>query len=233
MQFDPPLRPARLIRRYKRFLADVTLEDGADITVSVPNTGSMMGLTAPGSRVWLSHSEDPKRKYAHRLEIVEADGTLVGINTGLPNRLTEEAISIGLIDDLATYPELKREQRYGENSRIDILLSAADRPDAYVEVKNVHMRRYEGLAEFPDTVTARGAKHLNELANMIRDGNRAIMIYLIQRADCERFQLCGDLDPAYFRAFHDAKKVGVEAYAVRCQITAEAITPECVIPFDM
>ncbi|MEX0347233.1 MAG: DNA/RNA nuclease SfsA [Rhizobiaceae bacterium] len=233
MFFDPPLRPARLIRRYKRFLADVTLDDGREITVSVPNTGSMMGLTAPNSRVWLSHSDDPKRKYAHRLEIVEAEGTLVGINTGLPNRLTEEAISAGLIGDLATYPGLKREQRYGENSRIDILLSCPDRADAYVEVKNVHMRRHEGLAEFPDTVTARGAKHLNELANMVRTGHRAIMIYLIQRADCDRFRLCDDLDPKYCKAFDEARNAGVEAFAVRCQIRAEAITPECVIPFEI
>ena len=232
MKFAPPLRPARLIRRYKRFLADVTLNDGSGVTVSVPNTGSMMGLTAPGSRVWLSRSDDPKRKYAHRLEIVEADGTLVGINTGLPNRLTEEAIAGGLIDDLRDYPALKRERRYGENSRIDLLLSGAGRPDAYVEVKNVHMRRREGLAEFPDTVTARGAKHLNELAKMAAAGHRAIMIYLVQRADCQRFRLCGDLDPAYCRAFDDARATGVEAFAVRCQIRTDGISPECVIPFD-
>lgn len=233
MRFDPPLRPARLIRRYKRFLADVTLLDGGEITVSVPNTGSMMGLTTPGSRIWLSHSDDPKRKYAHRLEIVEADGTLVGINTGLPNRLTEEAIAMGLIDDLGDYPELRREQRYGENSRIDILLQSPNRPPAYVEVKNVHMRRREGLAEFPDTVTARGAKHLDELARMVESGHRAVMVYLIQRADCERFSLCDDLDPTYVAAFGRARAAGVEAFAVRCQINADAITPECVIPFEM
>lgn len=233
MIFAPPLKPARLIRRYKRFLADVILEDGSETTVSVPNTGSMMGLTAPDSPVWLSHSADPKRKYAHRLEIVEADGTLVGINTGLPNRLTEEAILQGLIDDLADYPELKREQRYGQNSRIDILLSGPDRPLTYVEVKNVHMRRYEGLAEFPDTVTARGAKHLNELARMVAEGHRAIMVYLIQRSDCERFRLCRDLDPTYTDAFDRAYEAGVEAFAVRCQIKSTGITPDCVIPFDM
>lgn len=233
MRFDPPLRPARLIRRYKRFLADVTLPDGGEITVSVPNTGSMMGLTAPGSRVWLSHSDDPKRKYAHRLEIVEADETLVGINTGLPNRLTEEAIAMGLIDDLGDYRQLRREQRYGENSRIDILLEGPGRPATYVEVKNVHMRRHTGLAEFPDTVTARGAKHLDELVRMVESGHRAVMVYLIQRADCERFSLCGDLDPAYVAAFDRACAAGVEAFAVRCQISTDAITPDCVIPFAM
>ncbi len=229
MQFPEPLIEARLIRRYKRFLADVILEDGTQITVSVPNTGSMLGLTAEGSRVFLSHSDDPKRKYAHRLEIVEADDTLVGINTGLPNRLAEEAIRAGLVSDLAAYPVLKREQRYGERSRIDMLLEAADRARAYVEVKNVHFMREPGLAEFPDTVTERGARHLHELIGMRAAGHRAIMIYLVQRGDCDRFRLCGDLDPAYAAAFAQASAAGVEAYAIKCQITPEAIRPDRLI----
>ncbi|MDV6224757.1 DNA/RNA nuclease SfsA [Nitratireductor aquimarinus] len=229
MQFPEPLIEARLIRRYKRFLADVILEDGTQITVSVPNTGSMLGLTAEGSRVFLSRSDDPKRKYAHRLEIVEADNTLVGINTGLPNRLAEEAIRAGLVSDLAAYPVLKREQRYGERSRIDMLLEAADRARAYVEVKNVHFMREPGLAEFPDTVTERGARHLHELIGMRAAGHRAIMIYLVQRGDCDRFRLCGDLDPAYAAAFAQASAAGVEAYAIKCQITPEAIRPDRLI----
>ncbi len=147
--------------------------------------------------------------------------------------MTEEAINDGLIDDLGHYPQLKREQKYGENSRIDLLLTGDGRRDTYVEVKNVHMRRHTGLAEFPDTVTARGAKHLEELARMVEAGHRAIMVYLIQRADCERFQLCGDLDPVYCAAFDRALNAGVEAFAVRCQITSDSISPECVIPFDM
>ncbi len=232
MQFDPQLVPGRLIRRYKRFLADVTLEDGTEITASVPNTGSMMGLTAPGSRVYLSVSSDPKRKYAHRLEIVEADDTLVGINTGLPNRLTEEAIRTGLIGDLARYGTLKREQKYGTNSRIDILLDDAERGRAYVEVKNVHLRRSPGLAEFPDTRTERGAKHLRELGDMAQAGHRAIMVYLVQRADCERLKLCRDLDPGYAAEFDRAVARGLEAFAVRCQISAEAIVPDRLIPVD-
>lgn len=229
MLFPEPLIEARLIRRYKRFLADVILQDGTQITVSVPNTGSMLGLTAEGSRVFLSRSDDPKRKYAHRLEIVEADDTLVGINTGLPNRLAEEAIRTGLVSDLAAYPVLKREQRYGERSRIDMLLEATDRPSAYVEVKNVHFMREPGLAEFPDTVTERGARHLHELIGMRAAGHRAIMIYLVQRGDCDRFRLCGDLDPAYAAAFAQASAAGVEAYAVKCQITPEAIRPDRLI----
>ncbi|EKF19732.1 DNA/RNA nuclease SfsA [Nitratireductor pacificus] len=229
MRFSPPLIEARLIRRYKRFLADVVLPDGQTATVSVPNTGSMLGLTAEGSRIFLSRSDNPKRKYSHRLEIVEADGTLVGINTALPNRLTEEAIAAGLIDDLAAYPELKREQRYGERSRIDLLLEHPDRPPAYVEVKNVHFRRQAGLAEFPDTVTQRGARHLDELARMRAAGCRAVMVYLIQRDDCDRFRLCDDLDPGYVAAFQRASAAGVEAYAVRCHISPEAIVPDRAI----
>ena len=232
MRFDPPLIEATLQRRYKRFLADVTLADGAQITVSVPNTGSMMGLTDPGSRVLLSRSDDPKRKYAHRLEIVEADGTLVGVNTGLPNRLTEEAIAAGLIGDLHDYADLRREQKYGANSRIDILLDDPVRARAYVEVKNVHLMRTPGLAEFPDTRTARGAKHLRELGDMAEAGHRAIMVFLIQRGDCDGFRLCRDLDPGYAAEFDRAIGRGVEAVAVRCQISKQAIVPETLVAID-
>lgn len=232
MRFDPPLIPATLIKRYKRFLADVTLADGSQITCSVPNTGSMMGLSAPGSKVWLSQSDNPKRKYAHTLELVEADGTIVGINTGLPNRLADEAISLGLISNLADYPVRKREQKYGENSRIDILLEGPGMPNAYVEVKNVHLVRHKNLAEFPDSVTTRGAKHLRELAAMEEAGHRAVMVYLIQRADCERFKLCRDMDPTYCEAFDDAVSRGVEAYAIRCQISHQEIAPQAAILID-
>ncbi|MCR4267543.1 DNA/RNA nuclease SfsA [Nitratireductor sp. ZSWI3] len=229
MQFSEPLIEARLIRRYKRFLADVVLADGSHITVSVPNTGSMLGLTQTGSRVYLSRSDDPKRKYAHRLEIVEADDTLVGINTGLPNRLAEEAIGAGLVADLADYATIRREQRYGERSRIDMLLEHPGRPSAYVEVKNVHFMRQAGLAEFPDTVTARGTRHLEELARMCAAGHRAIMIYLVQRSDCDRFRLCDDLDPTYEAAFRRARDAGVEACAVKCHISPTAIVPHSAI----
>ncbi|PHP67954.1 DNA/RNA nuclease SfsA [Zhengella mangrovi] len=224
MRFPSPLIPATLIRRYKRFLADVTLDNGDVTTVSVPNTGSMMGLSDPGMRVWLSRSDNPKRKYAHTLEMVEADGAMVGINTGLPNRLVEEAILSGLLPDLAGWQTLKREQRYGANSRIDILLEDPDRGLAYVEVKNVHLMRVPGLAEFPDTVTARGTKHLGQLAAMVAEGHKAVMVYLIQRGDCSRFRLCGDLDPAYAAAFEAASAAGVEAYALGCDLTETDIT---------
>jgi sugar fermentation stimulation protein A len=232
MQFDPPLVPARLVARYKRFLFDAILADGTPITGSCPNTGSMRGLTAPGSAIWLSQHDSKTRKYRHMLEMVEADGTLVGINTGMPNRLAEEAIRTGLVADLATYGEIRREQRYGQNSRIDLLLLDAARAPAYVEVKNVHFTRTTGLAEFPDSVTSRGAKHLDELGDMVEAGCRAVMLYIIQRDDCDCLQICEELDPVYGAAFRRARRRGVEAYAVTCCITPEGIWPSRPIMMD-
>ncbi|MEM8539873.1 MAG: DNA/RNA nuclease SfsA [Pseudomonadota bacterium] len=232
MIFDPPLIKGTLIKRYKRFLADIILEDGREITASVPNTGSMLGLTSPGSSVWLSVNNDGKRKYPHALQLVEADGTTVGINTHLPNRLTEEAIRAALVDNLAEYESLRREQKYGQNSRIDFLLEDQKKGKAYVEVKNVHFTRRKNIAEFPDTVTERGAKHLRELSAMAKQGHRAIMIYLIQRDDFEKLQLCRDLDADYCQEFDRAVKAGVEAFAIRCQISPEAIVPEKLVPID-
>lgn len=232
MIFDPPLVRATLLRRYKRFLADCVLEDGTQITASVPNTGSMAGLTTPGSTVWLSVANDPKRKYVHRLELVEADGICVGINTAMPNKLALEAIAAGMIDNLQNYETLKTEQRYGQNSRIDILLNDNDLGTCYVEVKNVHFMRKRGRAEFPDSQTSRGAKHLVELSEMVRQGHRAIMVYLVQRDDCNTFSLCKDLDPFYADAFASAMKAGVEACCIRCHITPNSITALGQIPID-
>ncbi|TPW26364.1 DNA/RNA nuclease SfsA [Pararhizobium mangrovi] len=232
MLFAEPLTPAVLVRRYKRFLFDARLDDGRAITGSCPNTGSMMGLTAPGSRIWLSEHDSPTRKYRHALELVEADGTIVGINTGLPNRLAEEAILAGLVSDLASYAHLKREQKYGQASRIDLLLDDPVRGRAYVEVKNVHLMRKPGLAEFPDSITSRGARHLQELAAMVASGHRAIMLFVIQRRDCRRLQLCRDLDKAYCAAFDHAIAAGVEAYALRCEINTGSITPSGLVPIE-
>ncbi len=229
MRFDPPLVPARLLRRYKRFLADVQFEDGEAATVHCPNPGAMLGLDAPGARIWLSPARNPARKLRWTWELAEApDGQggsgLVGINTGHPNRLAAEAIAAGSLPDLAGYPELRREVRYGKNSRIDLLLQAPERPDCYVEVKNVHLRRQGDLAEFPDCVTARGAKHLEELGDMVEQGHRAVMLYLVQRSDCSTFAIAADIDPAYARGLERALKRGVEALCVACMITPEEIT---------
>lgn len=232
MIFDPPLVSATLVQRYKRFLFDAVLDDGTPITGSCPNTGSMRGLTTPGSRIWVSLHDSPTRKYRHMLEMVEVDGVAVGINTGLPNRLAEEAIRMSTIPELAEYGTIRREQRYGRNSRIDFLLTDPGLPDAYVEVKNVHFIREARLAEFPDTVTKRGAKHLDELGDMVEMGHRAVMLYVIQRQDCERFRLCSDLDPGYAAAFRRAAARGVEAYALRCRVTPTEIVATDLIPMD-
>ncbi|MBC7280743.1 DNA/RNA nuclease SfsA [Hoeflea sp.] len=232
MHFDPPLIPATLVRRYKRFLFDAELETGELITGFCPNTGSMRGLTAPGSRCYLTEHSGGTRKYRHALELVEADGTLVGINTARPNRLVEEAITAGLIGSLGDYAVCRPEQKYGVNSRIDFLLSDPERGLAYVEVKNVHFCRSPSLAEFPDSVTSRGAKHLEELGAMAEAGHRAIMVYLIQRADVDRLSMCRDLDPAYAAAFDRAMKRGVEACAIRCKITSHEIRAESLVPVE-
>ncbi|THF54045.1 DNA/RNA nuclease SfsA [Allorhizobium terrae] len=233
MKFDPELVPATLIRRYKRFLFDATLDSGEEITGFCPNTGSMRGLTAPGSRIWLSIHDSPSRKYRYGFELIEAENTLVGVNTALPNKLAIEAIQAGLVSDLAQYSSLRTEQRYGENSRIDLLLSTPNREDCYVEVKNVHFIRTKGLAEFPDSVTTRGAKHLNELGKLVQSGKRAVMLYIIQRDDCDGLAICGDLDPGYGRAFQAAIAQGVEAYAVKCAITPYFIAPHKNVVIDL
>ncbi len=230
MLFDPPLVEGRLIARYKRFLFDAELEDGTIITGNCPNTGSMLGLTTPGSRIFMSVHDKPGRKYAHQFEMIEADGTMVGVNTGMPNRIAEEAILAHMIPSLSPYPLLAREKRYGGNSRIDILLSGKNLPTAYVEVKNVHFSRTPGLAEFPDTKTERGTKHLAELGEMAEAGHRAVMLYVIQRGDCAEFRICADLDPAYAAAFERARARGVEAYALDCAVSQSQITANSLIP---
>jgi sugar fermentation stimulation protein A len=230
----PPLLRGTLIARYKRFLADVRLDDGRLVTAACPNTGSMLGLTAAGSAVWLSESDSPTRKYRFTWELVEADlgrgPALVGINTGHPNRLVAEALAARRIRALAGYPTLRREVRYGENSRIDLLLECARKGLCYVEVKNVHLSRRHGLAEFPDSVTARGAKHLAELSLMVRQGHRAVMVFLIQRGEARRLALARDIDPAYGAALDTAIAAGVEAIALRCRMSTAEIVVDRPVP---
>jgi sugar fermentation stimulation protein A len=227
MRFAKPLIPATLNRRYKRFLADVTLPDGSETTVHVANPGSMLGLVTPGSRIFLSKSENATRKLPLSWELVEVDfgsgPELVGVNTGHPNRLVEEAISAGAVTDLCGYGRLRREVKYGKSSRIDLLLEHDGRPSCFVEVKNVHMMREKGRAEFPDSVTARGAKHLDELAAEVRSGARAVMVFLVQIGSAEGVALARDIDPTYGAAFDRARGAGVEAIALGCRISSEGI----------
>jgi sugar fermentation stimulation protein A len=196
----------------------------------------MLGLVAPGSTVWLSMNDSPTRKYRHTWEMVEADlgegPCLVGINTSHPNRLVTEAITDGQIPELKGYASLRREVRYGRASRIDILLDDPKRGLAYVEIKNVHLSRRAGLAEFPDCATERGVKHLGELSEMAQQGHRAVMLYLIQRADAQKFALADDLDPLYASAFETARAAGVEAFAYRCRLSPEEIRLEKPVSFQ-
>ncbi len=210
MRFGSPLIPARLVRRYKRFLADAVLEDGTEVTAHCPNPGSMMGLAEPGMRIWLEPAQ-PGRKLPYAWRLVELSaGHLAGIDTGVPNRVVGEALRDGRIPELAAYGTVKPEQRYGKASRVDFLLSEPGLPDAYLEVKNVHLRREGDWAEFPDCITARGARHLGELAQMVAEGHRAVMLYLVQRTDCARFRLASDIDPLYAAAAGAAQQAGVE-----------------------
>ena len=234
MKFPSPLLKATLTQRYKRFLADVVLEDGRTVTATCPNTGSMLGLTSPGSTVWLSENDSPTRKYRHTWEMIEAGpgkATLVGINTGHPNAIVSEAIAAGELAELTGYAGLRREVKYGENSRIDILLEDAKKGSCYVEIKNVHLMRKAGLAEFPDSKTERGVKHLVELGNMVAAGHRAVMVFLIQRSDAKIFDVAGDIDPAYSAAFDKAAASGVEMLAYRCKLTEHEIKLEKRVEF--
>jgi sugar fermentation stimulation protein A len=234
MRFTEPLVPATLIKRYKRFLADVVLPSGEEITAHVANPGAMIGLAAPGSRVWLSRSANAKRKLPYSWELVEVDlgagPELIGINTAHPNLLVAEAIAANAIPELAGYAVTRREVKYGKNSRIDFLLETPSRRPCYVEVKNVHLMRHAGLAEFPDSVTARGAKHLDELATVAAAGARAVMLFLIQIGSAARFALARDIDPAYGAAFDRARAAGVEAIAYRCVIEHAAIALAGPVP---
>ena len=224
MIFPQPLIRGVLILRYKRFLADVGLEDGSEITVHCPNPGTMLGLNMPGLPVWLSVSKSPTRTLAHTLELVEVDGGLVGINTMLPNRLVAEALAADAIPELAGYDKVRAEVAYGEKSRVDFLLEAEGRPKCWLEIKNVHLRRSDGLAEFPDCVAARSARHLHELSAMVAAGDRAVVLFIVQRMDCDRFTPAADLDPGFARAFTEAQQSGVEFLAYGCSVTPQRIT---------
>lgn len=231
MQFEPPLQPATLIRRYKRFLADVTLPDGSEMTVHCANPGAMLGLDASGLKIWLQDSENPKRKLRWSWRLAELPGgALVGIDTSLPNRLVAEALASDRIPGLTGAARIQPEQKYHENSRIDFLLTGDDGRLTYVEVKNVHLSRIDGLAEFPDCKTERGAKHLGALADMVELGHRAVMLYLVQRNDCTRFQLARDLDPGYAAAFDAATARGVEVMCLDTTISAQAICVNGPLP---
>ncbi len=223
MQFPVKLVRAILQRRYKRFLSDHVLADGQHVTAHCANPGSMLGLTTPGAETWLAPCSGGKRKLAYRWEMLRVGDGLVGVNTRHPHALVEEAIRADRLLPLTGYATLRREVSYGHRSRIDLLLEHPDRANCYVEIKNVHLSRQPGRAEFPDSVTERGRKHLGELAKRAAAGDRAVMLYLVQRGDCSSFRLAGDIDPAYVAAYHAARAAGVEVLAYGCRLDLDAI----------
>ncbi|MBT3660444.1 MAG: DNA/RNA nuclease SfsA [Rhodospirillaceae bacterium] len=230
MKFHAPLLKGTLIKRYKRFMADVTLEDGSEVTAHCANSGSMLSVNDPGAEVWLSPAKNPDRKLKFTWEMIRIKRALVGINTQHPNGLVADAIEDGTITELQGFEKARREVKYGKNSRIDILLGegedALQGPRCYVEVKNVTMRRdlTKGApAEFPDGVTARGAKHLVELSDMVKEGHRAVMIYLVQRGDADEMVIARDIDPTYGETLDKARKAGVEVLAYKCKLTSKSI----------
>ena len=231
MRFARPLVRGTLIRRWNRFLAEVDL--GAEtVTAHCPNPGSMMGLAAPGAPVMLEPNDDPRRKLRWAWWLVDlGGGAWAGIDTATPNRVVAEALAARAIPALAAWPEIRAEVRAGPSSRIDFRLSGGGLPDAWVEVKNVHLRREGDWAEFPDCVTARGAKHLDLLGDLAEAGDRAFMLYVVQRTDCARMRLAADLDPAYAAAFARARARGVEALVHGCAIGPEAVDLAGPLPF--
>jgi sugar fermentation stimulation protein A len=232
MKFNTPLIRATLIRRYKRFLADCQLQDGREVTAHCANPGSMMGLAEPGMTVWLEPNDDPKKKLNYGWRLVEHEnGHFTGVDTSVPNRALRAALEAQEIPELAAYHTVRPEVKYGENSRIDFLLTQPGLPDCYVEIKSVTLMRQDGLAEFPDSVTKRGTKHLGELVKMTQQGHRAVMLYLVQRTDCQRFRLAADIDPAYAQAFEAAQRHGVERLVYTTSISPTEITLSA--PIDM
>ena len=234
MLFPSHLETGHLIKRYKRFLADMRLDNGEIVTAHCANPGSMMGVAPEGARVWLSKSESKTRKLPYSWELVEVDNTLVAINTNNPNKIAWEALEQKVIPELTGYADMRREVKYGENSRIDILLDGGRRKKpCFVEIKNVHLRREASLAEFPDSVTARGAKHLRELEAVVAKGDRAIMLFIVQRGDCDRFSPAGDIDPGYAEALGKAAQAGVELLCYDCDITTSEVRIRKPLPIEL
>lgn len=234
MLLPQPLVHGRIVQRYKRFFADLVLDDGREVTAHCPNSGAMLGVSLPGQGAWASFSDDPKRKLAWTLQMVEAGGPdgagLVGVNTMLPNKLVAEALAAGAIPELTGYA-VRPEVKYAAASRVDFLLTDPDRPPCWLEVKNVHLSRTPGLAEFPDCKAARSTRHLEDLAAQVREGHRAVVLFVVQRQDCEAFQACADLDPAFAAGLERAAEAGVEVLVHQCAMGVDAIVLDRRIPW--
>lgn len=227
----PELASGILIRRYKRFLADVRLDDGRTVTAHCPNSGSMMGCSEPGRRVYLSAHDNPSRKHRYAWELIRMPASLVGVNTLVPNRLVAASVRAGLISELSGYEDIRSEVKYGTNSRIDLLLVGGGKK-CYLEIKNCTLVE-SGRAFFPDAVTARGLKHLEELRAEVRAGNRAVMFFLIQRMDAVEFSPAAHIDPAYSAELRKAVEGGVETLCYDTTIDLESIRLRGPVPVNL
>jgi len=224
MRFHAPLVEGTLLRRYKRFLADVQLPDGTEVTAHVANSGTMRTCSDPGSRVLLSPAANPKRKLRWTLEIICAgEGVATLVNTALPNRVVREGIEAGVVPELTGYPTLRPEVRYGERSRIDLLLEGGGQPRCYVEVKNVTLLEEPGLARFPDAVTERGARHLRELMNVVQEGDRGVLLFHVPRGDAEQVGPADHIDPVYGQTLRQAAGAGVEILAYSARVSPDEV----------
>lgn len=236
MLFNPPLQPATLIRRYKRFLADVVLPNGEEVTVHTPNTGAMTGCAEPGSTVYLRDVDNPKRKYRYSWEMTRnSQGIMVGVHTGITNQLVREAIERGVVEELQGYESIRQEVKYGEEgSRIDLLLEGhEDGRDCYVEIKNVTTCDKNGYGYFPDAVSARASKHLRELMGVVAQGDRGVIFFCVQRGDVAAVRPADEIDPHYGETLRQALAAGVEALACRAVVTPAEITLERMLPLRL
>ena len=232
MKFIEPLKRGKLLKRYKRFLADIELENGEMITAHCPNSGSMKTCWQPGWEVRVSYHDNASRKYPYTWEMVHNGQTWIGVNTGIPNRIALDAIRENKIKELTGYSQFRREVPYGKNSRIDIFLQN-DTETCYVEVKNVTLVEDDGGYYFPDSVTERGRKHLYELIDMVKQGHRSVMFYVIQRGDGNLFRPATHIDPAYAAALKEAVKNGVEIIAYRAEVSPEKIEIVAPVPWEL
>lgn len=232
MRFEA-LQQGVLLRRYKRFLADVELPDGEVITVHCPNTGAMTGCAEPGWNVWLSVSNSKTRKYPHTWELVETDNGMACVHSARANKVVREAFATGLISGFENYPEVSSEVKYGEGSRVDLLLNG-DNGRVFVEVKSVTLFRDGGIGVFPDAVSDRGRKHLNELARIAKEKKtRAVLFFCVFHAGIEHVSAAGDIDPKYRAALIDAQDAGVEVLAWRARLESDGIELDMPLPFSV
>ncbi len=232
MEF-PPLLEGRLVDRYKRFFADVRLADGQTVTAHCPNPGSMRNCRPDNARVWLSKATNPKRKLRFSWELVEVDAALVAVNTGRANQVVAEALEAGAIEELTGYDRVRPEVRYGERSRVDFLLERGENDLCYVEVKNVTLGVGGGVTAFPDSVTERGTRHLNELSAVVSAGHRAVLLFCAARSDTRVVRPADDIDPVYGRALRAAAAAGVEILAYGCEVSIQGLWLRNRLPVDL